>query len=257
METIKGIFKNNVIAVGVLVTFAWLGSAFILAQGITGVNKKDAISVTGTAEKIVKSDSGKLTFAIVEEAEPERYVTVSKKISEQAKKTAEYLVKQGIESNNITILPLTSSAICQSQNQVLYDGRGTQRCAGEFHYSLSQQIIVDSNDVDLIQGLSLGLANDLSEQKIFAQINSVEYFYTKLSDLRIELLQLAAQNAKERAVAIAGSTGGRIGVVRDASQGVFQVTGKNSIEVSDYGSYDTSAVEKKVTALVRASFEVR
>jgi hypothetical protein len=97
----------------------------------------------------------------------------------------------------------------------------------------------------------------LANRKVFAQINTVEYFYTKLSDLRVELLKEATKNAKERASAIAESTGSIIGRVRDASQGVFQVTGKNSIEVSDYGSYDTSAIEKKVTALVRASFEVR
>jgi hypothetical protein len=257
METIQNTFKNNSTVVAVLIAIAWVGSAFILAQGITGINKKDSISVTGTAEKVVKSDSGKVTFSITRESDPERYVSVSKQIAKDAKSATEYLVKQGIEEKSITVLPLASSMLCQSQNQVIYDGRGTQRCAGDFRYSLSQQIIVDSTDVDLIQKLSLELTNSLSEYKIFAQINSVEYFYTKLSDLRVELLQSAAKNAKERAVAIAGSTGGTIGSVRDASQGVFQVTGKNSIDVSDYGSYDTAAIEKKVTAIVRASFEVR
>jgi hypothetical protein len=257
MESAKELFKNNVVVFGIVVGVAWVASAFVLAGGITQVNKKDAISVTGTAEKIVKSDSGKLTFSIVREADPQNYVSVSKKIAEDAKTTVVYLKEEGIDEKDVTILPLTSSAICQSQNQVLYDGKGNQRCAGDFTYSLSEQIIVDSTNVDLIQSLSLLLANELANRKVFAQINTVEYFYTKLSDLRVELLKEATKNAKERASAIAESTGSIIGRVRDASQGVFQVTGKNSIEVSDYGSYDTSAIEKKVTALVRASFEVR
>ncbi|MBP6949164.1 MAG: SIMPL domain-containing protein, partial [Candidatus Pacebacteria bacterium] len=86
---------------------------------------------------------------------------------------------------------------------------------------------------------------------------SVDFFYTKLADLRVDLLSMASKNAKERADAIAKSTGDSIGGVKDASQGVFQVTQKNSTDVSDYGSYDTSTIEKKVTAIVRASFEVK
>ena len=71
------------------------------------------------------------------------------------------------------------------------------------------------------------------------------------------MLEEASKNAKERAEAIAKSTGNKVGNVKSASQGVFQVTQKNSTEVSDYGSYDTSTVDKKITAIVRASFEVK
>jgi len=39
--------------------------------------------------------------------------------------------------------------------------------------------------------------------------------------------------------------------------GVFQVTSVNSTEISDYGYFDTSAIQKKVTAVVRASFSIK
>jgi hypothetical protein len=39
--------------------------------------------------------------------------------------------------------------------------------------------------------------------------------------------------------------------------GVFQVTAPNSIDISDYGTYDTSSVRKQITAIVRASFTIR
>jgi len=41
-----------------------------------------------------------------------------------------------------------------------------------------------------------------------------------------------------------------------ATQGVFQITAPNSTEVSDYGSYDTSTIEKTVKAVVSCEFSV-
>jgi hypothetical protein len=139
----------------------------------------------------------------------------------------------------------------------MYDGTGRQQCSGSFMYSLTQNIIVESDNVQVIKELSLDAPSALSLLGVQVQTISVDFFYTKLASIRAELLEEASKNAKERAQAIAKSTGNKIGSVKDASQGVFQVTQKNSTDVSDYGSYDTSTVDKKITAIVRASFEVK
>jgi hypothetical protein len=39
--------------------------------------------------------------------------------------------------------------------------------------------------------------------------------------------------------------------------GVFQITARNSTEVSDSGIYDTSSLEKDITAVVPLSFAVK
>ncbi|MDP3244895.1 MAG: hypothetical protein Q8M83_04545 [bacterium] len=39
--------------------------------------------------------------------------------------------------------------------------------------------------------------------------------------------------------------------------GMFQVTAVNSTDVADYGFYDSSVIEKKVTAVVRAAFTLK
>jgi uncharacterized protein len=45
--------------------------------------------------------------------------------------------------------------------------------------------------------------------------------------------------------------------VRSARLGAYQVTPRNSTEVSDYGINDTSSREKDVTAVVSVTFAVR
>lgn len=50
--------------------------------------------------------------------------------------------------------------------------------------------------------------------------------------------------------------GNKIGLMRSAKLGVFQRTPVNSYEVSWYGRNDTSSLEKKVMAVVSASFAI-
>lgn len=257
MNTIKELLKNNVIGFGIVISFAWVVSSFVLANGLSSINTHNAISVTGTAERIVESDAGKWNFTVNKQASPEAYSYVAKQLQESAHVAVKYLVAHGVEEKSITLQPLTSTVICQSQNQVMYDSNGRQQCSGIFTHNLTQTIIVESDDVKALKDLSLNAPSALATLGVQIQTVSVDFFYTKLADIRALLLEEASKNAKERAVAIAKSTGNRIGGVKDASQGVFQVTQKNSTDVSDYGSYDTSTIEKKITAIVRASFEVK
>lgn len=82
------------------------------------------------------------------------------------------------------------------------------------------------------------------------------YLYTKLASIHAEILAEATRDARERAVEIARRAGGDVGSVRRVCTGVFQITPRNSTEMSDYGIYDTSSPEKDVTAAVRVTFRV-
>jgi hypothetical protein len=51
--------------------------------------------------------------------------------------------------------------------------------------------------------------------------------------------------------------GGKLGRMRASSLGVYQITPRNSTQVSDYGISDTSSRLKDVTAVVSATFAVK
>jgi hypothetical protein len=73
----------------------------------------------------------------------------------------------------------------------------------------------------------------------------------------VELLASAVNDAKARAEQLALAGGKKIGVLKSASSGVVQVMSENSVEVSDYGMYDTSKINKEIMVTVKASFEIR
>jgi uncharacterized protein len=99
-------------------------------------------------------------------------------------------------------------------------------------------------------------ATELINQGILIESSAPKYYYTKIGDLKIEMLGEAAKDAKERAERIASSTGNSIGSVKSAKMGVLQITAADSTDVSDYGVFDTTTIEKDMTAVVNVSFAV-
>jgi hypothetical protein len=86
---------------------------------------------------------------------------------------------------------------------------------------------------------------------------SLEYSYTKLPELRVSLLSDAVKDAKARAAKLAESSGKKVDVLKSASVGVVQVLPVNSVDVSDYGTYDTSKIDKDVMVTVKAAFTLK
>ncbi len=248
--------KENIF-IGLIISLTFLASSALIGNSLATMQKSELISVSGSAERLVKSDAGKWTFSVSRNSEVEAFGFTAKRMKDDIDNSIKYLVNRGVKKEEIRIMPLNSTKICANQQQESYT-EGGKECSGSFSYILNQKIIVESINVNDIQDLSLNAAQSLlAMSAITIRTEQVEYFYNGLSGLRTELLAEAMVNAKERAEALAKSTGNNIGTVKSASQGVFQVTAKNSTDVSDYGSYDTNYIEKKVTAVVRASFSVK
>ena len=83
-----------------------------------------------------------------------------------------------------------------------------------------------------------------------------EYIYTKLADLKIQMLADASRDARVRAEQIAGNTGASIARLQTARMGVMQVNAANESEVSGTGMNDTTSLEKDALAVVTATFGI-
>jgi hypothetical protein len=130
-----------------------------------------------------------------------------------------------------------------------------QNQTAEKLYTLSQTFTVQSNDVNKLTDASKNISSIVG-RVIFSSL-SLEYYYSKLPEARIQLLSQAIADAKARATELAKNSGSKVGSLKSASSGVVQVQSLNSTDVSDYGSYDTSQIEKQVTVTVKASFSLK
>ena len=120
-------------------------------------------------------------------------------------------------------------------------------------FTLNKSFTVETSDVDLARRLAKE-STDLIRRGIDFRSYPPSYFYTKLEDLKLDLLEKGAANSKLRAERLAKSAGNKITGVISASQGIFQITKPNSTETSSWGMYDTTTIEKKVRAVVTIEF---
>lgn len=244
--------KNNLVAPGIFLAVAIVLFAFIL-QIVAGkiANKDQSITVTGTAEEFVKSDTAKWTISVSERTYGEGAgLIASRNVAKSVDNVKAYLLKNGVLENEITIQTSNLTPICELSSQ------GYENCSvGIRGQTANQNIIVDSENVDKIADVSGRIATELVGADISS--NTVEYYYNKLKEDRITMLAKATENARERADAVAKAGGAAVGNITSLSSGVFQVTQKNSVSVDDYGMYDTSSIDKKITATVKVNFSVK
>ena len=243
--------STQVFNAGFALAVALVLSSIIGAWAFVHVKKGDqTVTVTGSARKRIKSDLVIWKAAVAYQAP--QLADAYKSLSQNVPKVKQYLISKGIPENEITVSSISSKTLqAKTRNDV-----GEEVATGEITgYSLRQELEVRSADVDKVSRIARE-ATELINQGILLESMPPEYHYTKLNELKIEMLAEAAKDAKIRAEKIATSTGSDIGIVRSAKMGVMQIMPADSNEVSDYGMNDTTSLEKDITAVVNVSFGV-
>lgn len=238
--------KTPLVVFGAILTLGLVISAMILSNGIMNRFEDQIIDVTGASSRVVTSDRATLTLRFGRQSSDMKVAIDSLKADTKAVKA--FLKQQGIKAEQITVKPVESTTLYTQTAQ----GYSTNDIEG---YRFNQAIDIESTDPKSITALTSEVSV-LLDQGIVVTTEEPQFFYTKLDSLKVELLREATKNALERAKAVVEPTGRHAGAIRAASTGVFQITPKDSAEVSDYGLLDTTSVEKKVTAVVNASFSI-
>jgi len=244
-----GFFRNSqIIILGICIAVATIVSSVILSGGILKVMKftREQISVTGSATKEIKSDYIVWTGDF-SRREPD-LKTAYKMLGEDLEKVKAYLKSRGVKDNEKVFSQVYTETVYKKNEK----GNDTNDIQG---YTLSQGVTIRSYDVDRITTVSRE-STELIDQGVQFTSQAPEFFYTKLDELKIEMLAKATDNAKQRAESMAKATGNRVGFMRSARMGVFQITPVTSTDVSDWGVNDTTALDKKVMAVVTVSFGI-
>ena len=235
------------VVVAVVLAVSWIAVAVVMTGGFVESRKgQRTIEVVGSAKKQIRSDlvSWTGTFSAHARTMTEAYATMK----QGAVKVEAYLKVRGIPPKEFVFSAISTSVIYAQ----LPNGRQTNRIES---YKLSQNVEIRSTDVDRIAELARK-ATELINEGVEFQSGAPCYYYTKIADLKIEVLSLAAKDARVRADKIAENTGARVARLNSANMGVFQITAVNSTEVSDLGMYDTTSIDKEIMAVLISKFEL-
>lgn len=231
------------LSVALVVTSLIAVNGFVQARAA-----QDTISVTGSAKEPIESDVAVWNFSVNIRGTSLQSAYADLKAA--IPKIDAFLAGQGVPTDEIV-----AGAVNAGSDRFIEEdlqGRKVERIT----YRVNRSYVVTSTDVDRLERASRN-AGDLIAQGVALDSRPLEYLYTKLAELRTGLLEKATEDAKHRAEAIAKSSGAKIGAVKSARMGVFQITPRNSTMVDDYGMNDTSIRLKDVTAVVGAEFRLK
>lgn len=240
--------KITNIVIALILAIAMVASAAFISRGLSNIKgKQNTITVTGSAKQQIKSDLVKWTGSF--SAQSKDLKDAYKQLKDSHDKVKEYLTSKGLSEKDLVF----SSISTMTNYEMLPNGMQSTKIDS---YRLYQTVQITSNDVDGITEISRQ-ATELINQGVQFESYPPQYYYTKIADLKVNMLGLATKDAKDRAEQIAKNTGLKIGNLKSAKMGVFQITAPYSTEVADYGIFDTSSVDKEITAVVNCEFEIK
>ena len=235
----------------IILAVAVIISAYLFSHAFQYRNQSDnTISVTGLGKKDFVSDlivwSG--SFSRKNFTLKDAYAA----LDADRENIKNYLSGKGIDANEIVF----SAVNFNKDYNFTYNENGSTREQIFTGFTLTQTVTVQSKDVNKIENISRQ-SSELINSGIEFYSNPPEYYYTKLAELKIQMIAEATKDAQVRAKSIAENAGAGLGNLKKSDMGVFQITGQNSSEDFSYGgSFNTAAKNKTANITVKLVYQV-
>jgi len=220
--------------------------------------EKRTINVVGSAKKRIVSDLIEWE-AVLEARAPDRTAAYTL-LRQHTEQTVAFLEGQGIKRAEIQPQSATfEQELTVTEEFKVFPGakvatRIEKRVPAGFVTRVT--IFIRSTDVQRVEKASREVTS-LLEQGISISSGAPSYFYTRLGELKVEMLAAAGKDARARADNILKSTGGAdIKRLIDANMGIININPANSTETSHEGNNDRTSYEKDIITIVRAEFEL-
>jgi len=142
-------------------------------------------------------------------------------IEESTAKIKAFLEKNGIKSGEITF---SSPAITDKSVQEYGNNKP------EFRYSAFQTVVVYSKNISAVRSIMSSLS-ELGKKGIVFTIENynlpTEYVFTKLNEIKPEMIEEATRKAREVAQKFATDSQSTLGKIKKASQGQFSISARD------------------------------
>jgi hypothetical protein len=227
-------------AIGIAVVL----TAHIFSGTIKDVrHTRDTLSVTGSARVPISANLVRWYVSVGPRARTP--IIAARRLRREVVDVRKFLRDAGIPAEAI------STDVVTTETQVIPLSKKRRRTL----YVVSQRLEVDTRQIDVVEEAATRLGS-LIERGIAVSAGPLQYISTELTKAKLAALEKATEEARRRAEILVHGLGGKLGKMRSSNQGVYQVTPRDSTEVSDYGINDTTSREKDVNAVVSVTFAV-
>lgn len=189
-----------------------LGGFFVSKPLIMLKNHDQVISVKGLAERIVKSDKAiwQIQFTYSSDSLTDLYQGIA---------AAQQKVKNFLQTENFSVddIELQPVSIVDNQSNTYSSNTKASR------FIATGSVVLNTKKVDEVRKALQDTGNMVAQGVVISQ-SIVQYVFTQLNMIKPGMLDEATNNAKVAAQSFARTTNSHLGVIRDASQGLFTIS---------------------------------
>ena len=243
--------KTNQLLIAIIFSVSLLVSVYFITNTINNRNAaKNVIEVTGIAERDIESDlivwNAKLTI------KNNDLISGYAQMKAKSIEIDSFLTSQGIAKTDINLLGV--EVIDESDPKPAINGPKSKTKSS---YSLSQTITISSKEIAKAENAIKRMPEIISEG---TQIISYtpEYYFTRLTDLKLSLLANASRDGLLRAKAIADNGGASIGKLVNSTMGAFQIANQNTTDKNcSVKNITTTSRMKTISISVKMKYQLK
>jgi hypothetical protein len=201
-----------------LLALGLLGAGFLVGRGFeVGRSADRYVTVKGLAETFVSADLAVWPLRIT--ATGDDLGQVQGQIDTGLATITGFLREQGIAAEAIQPQRVEVTDLLAQP----YRPEG----AGENRFILAQTVIVRTEQVALVAALNQQSGELIRRGVVLVDTGGPTYLFTRLNDIKPELLAAATRNARAAAEQFAADSGSAIAEIRRASQGLFEILARD------------------------------
>jgi hypothetical protein len=231
------------VAAGLVAAGVACAGGFV-AYGLTGLRTADrSVTVRGLAERDAKSDLAIMPLRFTQSGDD--LAQVQANIDADVVKVRGFLAAQGFKPAEIDLGRLEVV-----DNFAREYGPQTVRA----RFILAQTLVVRSNDVDRVQGATRSLSDLVRQGVVLQDFRGANYIFTKLNAVRPAMIKEATASARSGAAQFAQDSGARLGGIRSATQGSFEIQPRDP---TGDGQGPDSSVNKRLRVVTTVTYALK
>ena len=225
------------LAIGISIAGYFIGNMLYKSRVATNI-----ANVKGLAEREVKADIG--TWSVPFEVSASSLSAAYEAANSAQAKVIVFLKKSGFADEEIA----KNAFVVNKQ-----DARDNTNKLIDTTYQITGGVFVRSNDVDKI-AKSAQNVGELVGQGVILGDGKPQYLFTKLNDIKPEMLGEATRNARTAAEQFAKDADAKVGNINSAEQGAFNFSARDA---GENGGDDTGSIYKKIRVVVTIGFYLK
>jgi len=213
--------QNRIIYASLIIGICLVTAGFFISQTLLKAKQLERyVTVKGLSEREVKADIA--IWPVQISVVSNDLQQLENDLTKQTETLKAFFAGQGFTEEEITV----SSPSIQDTRAEYYGGNTGQ----QYRYIAKTDFTIRTADIEKLHKTLAQVTTIISKGIILGSKNywqQVEYLYTKLNEIKPDMIQEATKNAREAAEKFARDSDSKVGKIKSANQGLFSIQNRD------------------------------